>query len=418
MFRTIILLGIVLSTGFTNDMEMISGLGTSIKATKSPSFGTCWTNSMRSFQTRCDKLNMESQKYLALRFADCFLVMSGEEAYGCDKLIEEERNVCIKNMSTRDYNTFTDFFTHVDSLCRFLEIQIWQEDTETNFRSLLASTTKAKKMIVEALQKQKISLQLQKMSISEQMQMVKTTSRLDERLIELQSKTKQTVDNFSKSTSGSYGILVETFAGLTALQQWLVHKTTWLEMAIFYICGTVVILLLTVLPELEEAKWVLLSLHLAAVCVECGLWSVSLHVNVGFVRSSLVYVCAGLLCLTAYHYTTTETSKHRLMLDVERNIDHLEKIMTGTRVVKKNACLVQNSRVASSNDRLSVTPNRTGSCSVNDGDDSWRSVSPDRTPAVWQRNGSRAATPRTDTGHDACHAAQLWSTAHRSEVGT
>jgi hypothetical protein len=95
--------------------------------TKSPIYGTCWSNSLNNLHKGCEQLTEEVQSRLAIAFANCFLIKSGRNPMPCDgsKTVSE----CLKNADDQSFGAYTAFFTHSQDMCFFLKSHKWRSET-------------------------------------------------------------------------------------------------------------------------------------------------------------------------------------------------------------------------------------------------------------------------------------------------
>ena len=99
-----------------------------VRDSKMPRYGTCWKEALAELERGCKQLTDDVQSRLALHFANCFLAKAGFDIYPCDH--DQEISECLKKMTSNGFTAYTNFFTHTQSMCYFLQTQIWQEETE------------------------------------------------------------------------------------------------------------------------------------------------------------------------------------------------------------------------------------------------------------------------------------------------
>lgn len=87
-----------------------------------PRYGTCWKNALTSLKHGCQNLDDDIQSRLALNFANCFLEKAGLETYPCEKT--ETISTCLKGIDNNAFTTFSNFFTHTQNMCYFLQSQV------------------------------------------------------------------------------------------------------------------------------------------------------------------------------------------------------------------------------------------------------------------------------------------------------
>lgn len=99
-----------------------------VRDSKMPKYGGCWTKALKELESGCKNLNDDVQSRLALHFANCFLAKAGLDTYPCDS--ETDISQCLRTISTNAFTAYSNFFTHTQSMCHFLQTQVWQEETE------------------------------------------------------------------------------------------------------------------------------------------------------------------------------------------------------------------------------------------------------------------------------------------------
>ena len=99
-----------------------------LRDSQMPRYGSCWKNALKELENGCKHLTDDVQRWLALQFTNCFLEKAGQTTYPCDH--QDDISVCLSKMNNNGFTAFTNFFTHTQSMCYFLQTQVWQEETE------------------------------------------------------------------------------------------------------------------------------------------------------------------------------------------------------------------------------------------------------------------------------------------------
>jgi hypothetical protein len=103
-----------------------------------PKYGVCWKNAIKNLQTGCKNLNETIQQNLAILFTNCLLKQLNflNKTNDCDflensDLSEKTNDKCLDIIKSNQnfFITFTEFFTHTQSICFFIQNQIWNENT-------------------------------------------------------------------------------------------------------------------------------------------------------------------------------------------------------------------------------------------------------------------------------------------------
>jgi hypothetical protein len=292
-----------------------------------PQYGLCWKSSVVFLHEGCRRLTENAQIDIALRFTDCFLKMSGHKIYECEK--HSVREDCIKNMSDRAFNAFTEFYTHVYNICFFLQSQIWHEETEKTIDRLSTSSAHVTKQLEEAEVVQAVLLQQQRDSMSVQQELLTNGLSLREILHTSQDNLHAIMQEFRTSTLEQKRILFEVFDRLTSLQAWAIGEISWFDTVVFYISSIMVSYVVTATPKTQEARiWIFLIITVNAV-IERIVVRQFLEDDVDHVNKSLYWwiwqcrkvmlaVCVVWIGVTVYQYCDYNAVNHQLLLQIQK----------------------------------------------------------------------------------------------------
>ena len=78
-------------------------------------------------------------------FANCFMSRAGMETRPCPR--GKDVKICLKDVDNRLFTAYSNFFTHTQNMCYFIQSQVWQEETRGTIDKL--SSTSAK--VVDAM---------------------------------------------------------------------------------------------------------------------------------------------------------------------------------------------------------------------------------------------------------------------------
>ena len=126
-----------------------------------PKYGVCWTEALHLLERGCSQLNDQVQSRLALNFANCFLHQAGQRTYLCGE--KEDIATCLRGIDSNAFSAYSNFFTHTQNMCQFLQQQIWHQETEGAIYDL----TKTSSDVAKSLQN---SSELQENIISNQLE--------------------------------------------------------------------------------------------------------------------------------------------------------------------------------------------------------------------------------------------------------
>jgi hypothetical protein len=307
-----------------------------------PQYGLCWKSSVVFLHEGCKRLTENTQIEVALKFTDCFLKMSGHEPYECDK--HPVREACIKSMSNRAFNAYTEFYTHTYNICFFLQSQIWHEETEKTIDRLSRSSAHVTKQLEEAEVVQTALLQQQRESMSVQQELLNNGLSLNDILHSYQDDLHEILHEFHTTTLEQKRILFEVFDRLTSLQAWAVGEVSWLDTVVFYVGSIIVSYVVTATPRTQDARiWIFFTISVNAV-IERLLVSQFLQHDVEKLemlnknlywwiwqcRKVILMICAVLIGVAVYQYCDYNAVNHQLLLQIQKQnmelIDCLEKI--------------------------------------------------------------------------------------------
>jgi hypothetical protein len=105
-----------------------------------PRYGECWKAALQHLEHGCRHLDDDVQGRLALSFANCFLEKAGMRTHPCED--SAPLSDCLRNVDTNAFTTYSNFFTHTQNMCYFLQSQIWQEETQETVNRLTANSAK------------------------------------------------------------------------------------------------------------------------------------------------------------------------------------------------------------------------------------------------------------------------------------
>jgi len=157
-------------------------------------YGPCWTAALESLEAGCRQLTEDVQHALTVKFLECFLRKTGRPMESCDDISQQE---CTRQMSSEVFNIYTEFFTHTQSICFYLQATEWQVTTEETIDRLTDSSVNVVQRLESAEDIQKELLHKQNDSMRIQQQLVERGTQLrqtlDESKIEVQVIRKTSI---------------------------------------------------------------------------------------------------------------------------------------------------------------------------------------------------------------------------------
>ena len=219
-----------------------------LMAREEKTYGDCWRKAIQSLTTNCKRLDDEIQSRLALSFANCFLQRSGQTTYPCDE--NQRIEDCLRGVSERAFNSYTEFFTHTQSVCFYLQSELWQQNTESTIDRLTQTSLNVKNRLEDASKQLDQLNGLQEMSIGSQL-------RLNEELV----AARDTINEFKTSSAEQRFIVKEILDRFIRLQDFVVVEISYGYSLIFFFVSMIVIYFMTTPVRTNEARlWLFLIL--------------------------------------------------------------------------------------------------------------------------------------------------------------
>ncbi|KAJ9596677.1 hypothetical protein L9F63_012281, partial [Diploptera punctata] len=319
----------------------------------------------------CKYLTDDIQSNIALKFTDCFLSMSGLETYECENSLKKKD--CVKRMTDRSFNVYTEFYTHTINMCFFLESQMWHEETEKTIDRLSTSSARVSRQLEEAETVQEILLEQQRKSMTVQQELLANGLSLSEIILTSQDNLHAIMHEFKTSTHEQKKMLFEVFDRLASLQNWAVGEISWLDTIIFYVSCIIVSYVITATPRTYEARiWIFLTVTINAV-FERTIVTYLLQDNFDHIevfnenlnwwiwqcRKIMLSICAIFIGYAVYHYCDYNAVNHKLLIEIQKQnmevIHHLQKIKLADNILNKE---ISNLDKVSEEEKSLIVPSR------------------------------------------------------------
>ncbi|XP_076363079.1 uncharacterized protein LOC143253302 isoform X2 [Tachypleus tridentatus] len=166
---------------------------------KLPQYGLCWKKAVEDLHKGCKELTDDIQSRVALKFTNCFLQKLGMKTYPCSSEIEVRE--CVYDIDDKAFASYTEFFTHTQSICFFLQSQVWQEQTEAVISKLSINSARVSHQLKVAGETQEQLLQLQRLSLSNQNKLVRSGEGLSLELERSRDNVRILFEEFKSSTN-------------------------------------------------------------------------------------------------------------------------------------------------------------------------------------------------------------------------
>lgn len=325
---------------------------------KVPQHGKCWKKAISELQTGCKSLSEEIQNDLALKFTDCFLQMSGYEPVKC----ESPKSFCAKKLSDRAFNAYTEFYTHTQSICYFLQNQMWQEEAEITVNKLSSTSTEVAKKLQEAEIVQEKLLQHQHQSLLLQNDLIKNSENVASVLKASEDKINTVIKDFQSSTVEQKQLLLEVFENLLSLREWAVNEMSWFSSTVFFLSTAIIAYLFTSMSRTKDARiliFVIISFNyaieriLSKLVVEnyvtvsyLSLSTESLNSAVWTSRKLSIMLSVLVAIYTAFTYYDFNVQNHKLLLIIKNQnseiLEYLQNKSVNHLVHQNNTSSIKN----------------------------------------------------------------------------
>ena len=174
-----------------------------------PRFGPCWMEALSHLETTCNQLTDSSQSRLALKFANCFLQQSGQSYYPCGD--QENMASCLEKVDNNAFTAYSNFYTHTQNMCFFLNSQMWQEIQDDTIKKLSINSAKVAEEMEVSRELQKEIASAQHDSLRYQRELAENGSYLSKAIEASKTNVRLMLDEFRSSTNEQKDMIFEVF---------------------------------------------------------------------------------------------------------------------------------------------------------------------------------------------------------------
>lgn len=286
-----------------------------------PQYGTCWKNAIAELQIGCKYLSENVQSDLALRFTDCFMQMSGLEPIVCF----EPKDACLKKLSDRAFNAYVEFYTHTQSICYFLQSQVWHEEAEKTIDRLSVTSLHVSNQLEEAEKIQENLMIQQKESLILQHNLLDNGKNIASALDISKDKIDTIMKEFQSSTQEQRKALFELFEKLTSLKSWAMEEVSWLNSLLFYVSAIILAYIFTSSLRTQQARIYVFILLTLNYVVEQYIYSLmvnkmsdsdSIHSTIWLCRKVFIFLSILVTFIMALRYCDYNLANYRLLLEI------------------------------------------------------------------------------------------------------
>ncbi|CAN8005165.1 unnamed protein product [Ixodes hexagonus] len=297
---------------------------------QAPQYGPCWLSAVANLRSGCKQLTEDTQSRVALEFTNCFLKHLGLEQFECPAAEPLSQCVALRNMSGHvAFSSYSQFFTHAQVICYFLQGQLWQAQTERTVSLLAETSLRVSRDVQRAADGQEHLLQLQR-EAQDGIQEVLVNGRL------LGAELAQS----RRLLAQQHSLLDETAERLYRAHSFVVSQFAAVQSALYYGVAAVLTLLLTVPKRTAEARPWLLVLFTANMVAERLLadWMAGEEANRavplaydGPLKTKIAW-CRRAFCMVALAlyawfwscYRDYMQANNQLLLDLQKDIRRLQ----------------------------------------------------------------------------------------------
>jgi hypothetical protein len=296
-----------------------------------PRYGTCWKRALATLETGCKNLDDDIQSRLALNFANCFLEKAGLKTYPCERT--ETISRCLEGVDMNAFTSFSNFFTHTQNMCYFLQSQVWKEETDKTVERLAENSEKVSRGMEESYKLQSNIMEGQQLTLEYHRQLMENGTYLTQAIQASKDNVKDMLIEFKTNTDEQKNLIFEVFDRVSRLQNLVVSEVNWLYTVVFYAACLLVIYIVTATKRTADARIILFIVLSVNFCLERLVCSYSLpteHIKVVTELSETVYeriwlvrqisigVCTLVLSVYGIRYKDYNVINNSLLLDIKK----------------------------------------------------------------------------------------------------
>lgn len=322
-----------------------------VRDSQMPRYGTCWRAAIDRLHQDCKRLDDEVQSRLALAFTNCFLARAGLATLPCDEGTEISR--CLADVSSNGFTAYTHFFTHTQSMCHFLQAQVWQQETDNTIDRLSQSSHKVVQTLQDTNHLQDSILAAQKKSLEQQQLLLQSSSALTSALDDSKEDVRGMLEEFRSSTSEQRSLIVDVFDRVASLQNFVLGEVSGFYSLVFYPTALLLSYLLTSTSRTAAARFWLFVAFGCSLAVERSVVSFTvteglsylsvdeqsqiMYNTIWWIRKAATMACVSLLAWSAFQFRDYDLINNALLVQIQRqNLelkDRIERFGIGSSAV-------------------------------------------------------------------------------------
>ncbi|KAJ6655348.1 hypothetical protein lerEdw1_005540 [Lerista edwardsae] len=237
-----------------------------------PHYGSCWLGALGQLNVGCRELDEEQQSRIALAFAHCHLQRSGKRFPPCEpgSTIRD----CTQHMDPVAFGVYTEFFTHVQSICYFLHNEAWQQRAQRTVHRLTSASETVAHQLESTNRLAEQAARAQNATLRSQEQILRDGELLRQTLHDSSQGIRQAFQELQDSAVEQRVTFAEIFNRVAFLHHFVVGESNALYSVFFHLLSGAASLVLTSSQRTAGARFILLALVGADVYLErviCGL---------------------------------------------------------------------------------------------------------------------------------------------------
>ncbi|XP_015773747.1 PREDICTED: uncharacterized protein LOC107351957 isoform X2 [Acropora digitifera] len=220
----------------------------------------CWKEALQGIETRCRKLGVVEQSYLAIDFTNCHASQSGRKTYPCLRVTHSIKE-CTGKMDETTFMAYTTFFIHTANICFYVKSELWQHKTENTISKLSKISEDVASQLEDSARKQLQMLQKQNTSLENQQKIISQEMQLSETLRNSTLNARKAFEDMKQNAVEQRALFTETFDSVfkslekvRALQSMLLGEFISLQSVAFYVAAMCSCYFLTSIPRTSGAR--------------------------------------------------------------------------------------------------------------------------------------------------------------------
>jgi len=230
-----------------------------------PQYGKCWTRALDLLDAGCRHLTEDIQQRLAVEFSHCFLLKADRPTEKCE--IDQPVAVCTRRMQPEAFQAYSEFYTHTQNICFFLQAAVWQYETEETIERLSDNTATIAQQIDDAKELQSELLRQQNVSLTNQHLLIAGGEELRRTIEDSKIDVRSMMTDLQKTTHEQRALIFEVFDRVSSLRSMVLGEFAGFYSLIFYFFAVLIAYLLTSTPRTSSSRFwlfVILTLNMAA----------------------------------------------------------------------------------------------------------------------------------------------------------